>query len=314
MPPVTLTVVPSGVIRTVPVITTTSRPPLVSPLFHRSETDPPPLHPLATPSPHHHAPEHTPKQLLHHTPARHRGRGRHPMSHTRPRCPSTWCRARSPCAHERPANQHCRTIRHQHARTPPSHVFPHTRPPTAGQGQGLPDAAGTARPIRCCARPVRPSRVPASHPTGPTLQPTTATLHARRILAARLCRSRQYPIVRPLCFKVGRETLRKVFEISCPELRTELEICGGEGRREEVAFQRGGAMSSAVQTSWDDEHFVAAVQQKVSECAHSVSNFGERFACDSCSVDLDQTRVWTAARCRCSAAMLSWSAWSPPMS
>ena len=73
-------------------------------------------------------------------------------------------------------------------------------------------------------------------------------------------------------------------------------------------------MSSAVQTSWDDEHFVAAVQQKVSECAHSVSNFGERFACDSCSVDLDQTRVWTAARCRCSAAMLSWSAWSPPMS
>ena len=48
MPPVTLTVVPSGVIRTVPVITTTSRPPLVSPLFHRSETDP---HLLSTPSP-----------------------------------------------------------------------------------------------------------------------------------------------------------------------------------------------------------------------------------------------------------------------
>ena len=63
-------------------------------------------------------------------------------------------------------------------------------------------------------------------------------------------------------------------------------------------------MSSAVQTSWDDEHFVAAVQQKVSECAHSVSNFGERFARDSCSVDLYQTRVWTAARCRCSAAIM----------
>ena len=37
-------------------------------------------------------------------------------------------------------------------------------------------------------------------------------------------------------------------------------------------------MSAVVgKQSWDEEHFVAAVQQKVSECAHCVSTFGETF-------------------------------------
>jgi hypothetical protein len=32
---------------------------------------------------------------------------------------------------------------------------------------------------------------------------------------------------------------------------------------------------SATKHSWDEDHFVTVVQQKVSECAHCVSTFGK---------------------------------------
>ena len=305
MPPITLTVVPSGVIRTAPVITTTSRPPLVSPLFHRSETDP---HLLSTPSP--------PPVPTTMSPST------FPNSLSTIPPPAiaadvTPCHTPAPAAHPRGV-----------ALVPP--VL--TSAPPISTGVRSATSPPVPLPVTSFLTPAVP---PVAHGIAcPILQgllPPSVVLPASSALLASLHPTRldRRSTPRwPPCMPAGSSLLASFtsaispypFHSGLPVLSAEkkrLDI--GASRREvsgeELLFhRRDGAMSSAVQTSWDDEHFVAAVQQKVSECAHSVSNFGERFACDSCSVDLEQTRVSAAARCRCSAAMLSWSAWSPAMS
>lgn len=46
--------------------------------------------------------------------------------------------------------------------------------------------------------------------------------------------------------------------------------------------------------SWDEDHFVTAVQQKVSECAQSVSAFGE--SCVVCRLQPLGAFAWSTSK------------------